>query len=350
MRIDEIDVNFQSKPLEEDGMLFYDVKKGGPFHVYGLKVFETDGLFERVPNEIAATISPQMEDLSRHTSGGRVRFRTNSFSLGVKYRGTPAVMPHATPLMVGGFDVYCGKTFVSSVMPQPVFGGEYSCRVPLLQDGKLHDYTVNFPLYGGVQELVLGIEKGAKVRPAKPYSMEKPVVFYGHSITQGGCASRAGTCYQAYISRELNCDFYNFGFSGNAKGDLEIARYIAKIDAALFLYEYDGNAPDADFLQRTHEPFYKLYRELCPDTPVLFTSRTWRMRETEEGERRNQIVRTTFEHALARGEKVGFVDGSTVYPPAIAAQCTVDGVHPNDLGFYCMAKKYLPAIRKLLKK
>ena len=48
------------------------------------------------------------------------------------------------------------------------------------------------PLYNGVEKVELGIPAHAKCEPAPPRSKSmKPVVFYGTSIVQGGCASRS---------------------------------------------------------------------------------------------------------------------------------------------------------------
>ena len=61
-----------------------------------------------------------------------------------------------------------------------------------------------------------------------PFRTAKPVVFYGTSITQGGCASRSGMSYQAILGRQLNLDFVNLGFSGNGKGEPVVAAWLRR--------------------------------------------------------------------------------------------------------------------------
>ena len=68
------------------------------------------------------------------------------------------------------------------------------------------------------------MDEGAVIKPARPFALSKPVVFYGTSITQGGCASRPGMSYTAIVGRKLNLDFVNQGFSGNGLGEPEVAR------------------------------------------------------------------------------------------------------------------------------
>ena len=42
--------------------------------------------------------------------------------------------------------------------------------------------------------------------------------------------------------------------------------------------------------------------------------------------------------ALAGGDwRVGFIDGETLFDGPFYTECTVDGCHPNDLGFSRMA-------------
>ena len=130
--------------------------------------------------------------------------------------------------------------------------GEYEDRhfedVLDYSERKMRSFVINFPLYTDVCELYLGLEESAKVEAAPDYEIKVPVVYYGSSITQGGCASRPGTSYQAIISRRLNCDYVNLGFSGNAKGEPAIAEYIAGLEMSVFVYDYDHNAPNPEHL------------------------------------------------------------------------------------------------------
>ncbi len=119
----------------------------------------------------------------------------------------------------------------------------------------------------------LGFPEGITPEKPAPYRMEKPVLFYGSSITQGGCASRPGNCCSAMVSRLLDCMIWNLGFSGNAKGEAELAEYIANVPLGAMVYDYDHNAPSADHLERTHLPFLRTILEKQPELPVVIVSR-----------------------------------------------------------------------------
>lgn len=174
---------------------------------------------------------------------------------------------------------------------------------------QMRDITIDFPLYSEVCELYIGLDGKSQITEAQPYKYDKPVVYYGSSITQGGCASRAGTSYEGFISRRFNCDYINLGFSGSARGEDEITEYIKELDMKLFVYDYDYNAPTAEHLKNTHEKMFKAIRNNNPDLPIIMLTRPKFYPTADEVERK-AIVRATYENAVNAGDKnVYFIDG-----------------------------------------
>lgn len=212
---------------------------------------------------------------------------------------------------------------------------------------QLREITVNFPLYGDVKKLYIGLNQEAQVLPAEDYAVTKPVLYYGSSITQGGCASRPGNCYQHILSRRLDCDFVNLGFSGNAKGETVIAEYIADLEMSAFVYDYDHNAPNPEFLQKTHEPFFKIIREKNPNLPVLMLSRPQWV-QTEDVQNRLAVVKATYENSLAAGDKNVYLLSGRQLMELVEDSGNVDGVHPTDSGFLSMANAIEPVLREIL--
>ena len=125
--------------------------------------------------------------------------------------------------------------------------------------------TVNMPLYNGVQKLYIGVEKGASLQAAAPYTAP-PVVYYGSSITQGGCASRPGSCYENIIHTKWDVDHINLGFSGNARAEDTMMEYIASLSMSVFVYDYDYNAFDSEYYAKTHYKGYLTVREKHPES------------------------------------------------------------------------------------
>ena len=64
--------------------------------------------------------------------------------------------------------------------------------------------------------------------------------------------------------------------------------------------------------------------------------------------RRRDIVRETVRRVRARGDRrVAFLDGARLFGRTNRDDCTVDRVHPNDLGFRRMADAVLAALLRL---
>ena len=325
-----------------------------PFSVYGVFVpDEAEPLYRRMPAAAARAVSEGVEWLCRNTSGGRIRLRTDARRLYLKavFPGTVS-MEHFAQSGVTGFSVYAEKD------GQDTFCGilaadrqtELEGSVDLLTDG-MKTVTVYMPLYNNVETVRIGFDASAAVLPDSGYGCDKPVVFYGSSITQGGCASRAGSDYAAILSRRLNFDYINLGFSGNAKGERAMADYICTLPMQAFVMDYDHNAPTPEHLRQTHEPFFRVIRRAHPDLPVLFLSRPCSAADADS-RARFAIIRQTYENARESGDRnVYLIDGSTFFADAVGLNDpTVDRVHPTDLGFYLMAKAIEPCLARMLQK
>ncbi len=332
--IAEIDKNLKVETeIKKEGLKFYDIKEA-PFKVYG--VFHDGECFRRLPDDVAKTVSDGVHYGSRYTAGGRVRFRTNSSFIAIHYEGEMGKMPHFAFTGSCGFDIYLGTRFAGEYVPplDNKMGYESIIEFGLSQ---MKEVTINFPTYSLVSELYIGLDENAAVEAPTPYKIEKPVVYYGSSITQGGCSSRPGTCYQPYITRRFDCDHINLGFSGNARGEDEIANHIAGLDMSLFVYDYDHNAPSIEHLEATHERMFKIIREKNPELPIIMMSRPKPYLERHEFARL-EIIKKTYENAKAAGDKnVYFIDGRDLCK-VCGNEGTVDNCHPTDLGFFSMAQ------------
>ena len=345
--LEKIDRNFAVETsLKIEGIRFYDVKQA-PFTTYGL-IYE-DGQYQRMPAAVAETVSDRVYAIHYHTSGGRVKFVTNSSYIAIKAE-MPSItrMSHFALAGSAGFDLYVGKReqYFSTFMPPCNMQSGYE-NVIHFPDRKKREITINFPLYSPVSALYIGLEDTATVTKTAGYAQDKPLVFYGSSITQGGCASRPGNAYSARVARALQMDYINLGFSGNAKGEQEMADYIAGLNMAAFIYDYDYNAPDVAHLEQTHQRMFQTVRRANPTLPILILSRP-KYYPTEEEKQRLAIIRKTYTDAIAGGDQnVYFIDGKTLMKYA-KNDGTVDGVHPTDLGFDSMAKVLTQKLKTIL--
>lgn len=344
-KLENIDKNMvvQAK-VEEEGVAWYDPQKP-PFSIHGLMYL--DGMYRRMPDEVAATVSPGVRKLSGRTTGGRVRFRTDSpfVAIRAKMDLIQITSPNSSRSGVQGFDLYMGQRHIKAFGPPADMVDGYESSIDLPEKG-MQEITVFFPLYAGVYTLEIGLQEGCVLEAAEPYPNKKPIVFYGSSITHGSAASRAGNCYTNMVCRELGRDIWNLGFSGNAKGEVAIAQYIAGLEMECFVYDYDHNAPNVEHLENTHERMFRMVRAANPDIPILMMCRP-RFAVSEDTRRRMEVIRRTYENAKAAGdENVYLLTGPELM--AIAGyDGMVDGTHPNDLGFFSMAQAVLKVLKPL---
>ena len=212
----------------------------------------------------------------------------------------------------------------------------------------MEDVTIFLPRNEPVLDVEISIDDSYDIEEPTPYRNIKPIVYYGSSITEGGCCTMPINAYNAIISNHLNVDYYNLGFSSNAKGEPEMADHIIEnFDMSIFVYDYDHNAPTAEHLANTHEPFFLRFREKHPNLPVIMMSRPCATYAPDDAHR--AIIRRTYENAIARGDKnVYFIDGESYFEGEDAYRCLVDTIHPNDYGFTLMAKRIQPVIEKIL--
>ena len=355
MRIEEIDKNLKVETaLGLNDVVFADVRHD-PFRVYGLYDYKNQPVFRRLPEDIAAATNDGVKGLASHTAGGRVRFSTDSPYIAIRCKMNSITHFSHMPLIgTSGFDLYEHKNgvdcYIRSYMPPYDMKNGYE-SVQYVSDGTMKDYTIHFPLYNDVISLEIGLKEGSALTGGPAYADLAPIVYYGSSITQGGCASKPGSSYPAHLCRWLDADHVNLGFAGSARGEEIMARYIAGLPMSLLVLDYDHNAPDAAHLRATHEPFFRIVRAAQSDLPVIMVSMPGNDLQPAWRAERREIIRDTYLRARAEGDdRVWFVDGETLFGTEDRDACTMDGTHPNDLGFYRMAKGLLPVVRAALGK
>ncbi|MGI6202701.1 MAG: SGNH/GDSL hydrolase family protein [Eubacteriales bacterium] len=320
-----------------------------PFEVSGL-VDPQPGRFWRLPEGIIDRVNEGVAYHARQTAGACVRFATDSavLRLDVRLREYTA-WTHMTVRGIAGCDIFADGAFVASAGPAVTGDLAYSCEVRL-PGGAMHEIRVNLPLFATVESIEIALDDAAAVSAPAPYRFGLPVVFYGSSITNGACASIPANAYPTMLAMRMGFEEYNLGFSGSARGEDIMAEYIASLDMAAFVYDYDHNAPSAAHLQATHEKLYRTVRAKRPDVPIIMLSKPDFDSDPAGNATRRDIIKRTYEQAVAGGDSlVRFIDGETLFGFDEARQhCTTDGCHPNDLGFCRMADAVMPILAQML--
>lgn len=344
-RIENIDKNFSASVPVFDGMKTYDILKP-PFSLYGLK-HDSEGFF-RMDKSVADYVSPGVRGLNYNTSGGMLRFRTDSVRIILTATLPDVCLMNHMPLTgSSSFDIYCDGNFcgVFRAPSTEEYKGTWSGELTLPEGEK--DVLIGFPLYNNVRSVFISLEESASAEEGGKFEDKLPIVFYGSSITQGGCASHPGNAYPNMISRYLNREILNLGFSGSCRAEDEMCEYISSLSMSLLVFDYDHNAPTAQYLEETHEKFFKQFRKHCPYTPVLMLSVADGYFGEKNIEKRKEIIKRTYENAKTVGDKnVYFLDGQKFYDDIGPENATVDCCHPNDLGFWAFYKNISKFIKE----
>ena len=356
MDIEKIDRYMARSEIDSSNLEFFD-PRNGDFAVEGLYWFDSEKLYRRLPQAAEKMVTPQVWTLSCCPTGGQIRFATDSRRIVVSVKNTDGkVNVTMAEIARSGFDLYCGtpgvdEEFWNTAWPVP---GEleYTYEIFNVPEKQVRNFRINLPLYNGVEELFIGLEKNSKILPPVPLKSQQPIVVYGTSITQGGCASRPGSVYTNILSRKLGMEFLNFGFSGNGQNHLEVAEILAQIkNPAMFIMDSEANSISGELVNERVPKFLDMIRKAHPQIPILVVSKIpYGKRYAVELPSLKAEFRAIVEQKQAAGDQnIHFVDGSNFFERSDYSENTVDGAHPTDRGFTQMAKALEPVLRNLLK-
>lgn len=318
------------------------------FNVHGLAWYEEDRALCRLPKRLKDTFRQPVWDLAQCPAGGRVLFATDSLRVGIRAKvADNYVMNHITRIGQSGFDIYVDGNFMGSVSPDAE--GKIEVEWQIQTSPKLRDITINMPLYKPVELKEIGLDEDASIKGHRPFALDKPVVFYGTSITQGGCASTPGTTYQSFVSRWLNIDFVNLGFSGNGLGEPELAHAINEIESSCIVIDHWANK-GVDYAENL-PVFVEEIRKVHRTEPIVVMGPFYYCRD-DLGNEVHEVQRKAGQEYVRKMNQQGdknmyWFDGRKMINRETSFGL-VDGVHPNSLGFYLMAKAFAPFLKRVL--
>ena len=322
---------------------------------------DTKHYYMRLPDNLTTNVNGGVRGMRDNTSGMIFRFRTDSNFLVLRH--TPLhgwhAMPHMTEVGTSGWDVYrldkeSGKwRFVASNHGARNDAAHPGARLKRISWTPGDECIINLPLYNGVKEFELGIASGSKVEAPSPWASDvtKPIVFYGTSITHGGCCTRPGLGFVNMVGRELQVPVYGLGFSGSGVMEYELSDVISKIDASCYvldcLWNMNSNPknPNGRSVERNYEPFIRNLRAKRPGVPIVMAEHCNVYGNAKDS--KDRFVKGLYEKLIAEGwTDLVYLPNDEMYTGDYEG--TVDGVHPNDLGMMSMAKAFGKAVKEAL--
>ena len=340
-----------SETIKTDSTITYHGRQH--FLIEGTAISDSlkESPYDRLPISYKEKVREPIWDLSKASAGITVRFHSNSTSINLKWTVLNDLdMSHMAATGIKGIDLYTKynnkwryvttagalvglKTYQNKSIPADSIN-EYELIKNMTPE--FREYKLFLPLYDGVTKLEVGIDSAASIEKATP-SSEKPIVFYGTSITQGGCASRPGMAHTNIISRKLDVDCINYGFSGNGRMETPIVELISEIDARFYVIECLQNM-DSEQVKERVKPLVDIIRTNHPYTPIVlvenmmytmaFLNQTLETRLIEE----NTALKNEYDKIIKSGTpNIFYIKDNKEF--LVDNEGTVDGVHLTDLGF-----------------
>lgn len=311
--------------------------------------------FDRLPTSAEGKVTNAVWNLSRNSAGMVAHFKTDATTLWANYtlRNERLAGANMTAIGASGIDLYArddqGKwRWVGVTRPdkkivrQEIISG--------LKPG-LREYAAYLPLYNSVDELAIGVPPGARFEPLAPRP-EKPIVFYGTSITHGASASRPGMCHPAILGRRFDRPVVNLGFSGNGRMDAAVGGFLVQIDAAVYVIDCLPNM-SAGLVRERCVPLVKQLRAVRPDTPIVLVedrrnTNAWILPARNQHHTENHAaLREAYDTLKKEGVRgLHYLAGDDLMGDD--AEGATDGSHPSDLGFVRHADRFEPMIRAAL--
>ncbi|MGQ9649261.1 MAG: SGNH/GDSL hydrolase family protein [Phycisphaerae bacterium] len=319
---------------------------------------ETEDFYDRLPAKSKNVVRPGVWGLSKNSAGLCVRFVTDSDRVAARWTTTSKnmAMDHMPATGVSGLDLYVRDggqwrwVAVGRARSAPTNESVLAKDIP----SGAHEYMLYLPLYNGIKSLEIGVVPKATLARARPRPAghDRPMCFYGTSITQGGCAPRPGMVYTAILGRWLDRPVINLGFSGNGRMDPELAVLLGEIDASIYVLDTLPNMTK-QMVEERLESFVKALRKARPQTPIVlvesvpYQGEAFLTKQRQAVADKNAALRKAYENLRANGvDNLVYVTNRNL--TGIDGEGSVDGVHLTDLGYLRFAKALEPVLRKAL--
>lgn len=314
--------------------------------------------YQRIPDSLLNVVrGGALSELGRHSAGMALRFAACTDRIDMRWHSPfKTLMNHQTPTGTRGLDLYTLEpdgtwTFVNSARPN-VNSHNSTATVIANMDPVMREYLLYLPLYDGIDSLYIGLGGNAELhQPSDYFHKGKPIVMYGTSLLQGGCANRPAMAHTNILARRLNREVVNLGFSGNGQLDLEIARVMAAVpDPGLYVMDFVPNVNEEQ-IDTLMIPFFEILREAHPDVPFLFVEdpnfphKRFDKAIRHEVDYRNGMMKERYEKLAAKYGNLHYLSADHLMGTDYEA--TVDGLHFTDLGFLRFADLMEPIIRRI---
>ncbi len=294
----------------------------------------------------------------RYSTGLYVTFKTNSTEISAEWSvASSKVRDNITPITQLGLDLYikdngkwrfCG---VGRVSTKPEVTTYKKNLIKNMAEGE-KVFMLYLPLWSEITSLKIGVDSDATIE-AIPSPYKHHIVVYGSSTPHGASPSRPGLAMLARMSRDLNMDFINFCFSGNAKLEMASADVLAECQTDAIICYCFGN-PSSQQIEERVDAFTERVVKAHPGKPIIFIrpfhtpERFYDLKKKAMYVKKFEVIERKMAVLTKRYKDVYYLNIPTAHGDD--HEDTIDNSHLNDMGFDRVLKAYEPKIAKILKK
>ena len=364
-------------------------------HMHGALDFDqrAGGLSpRRLPAWTRLQMPQTMDVMVRMPSGVRLRFATDSASIGIAFHATNMVNPRRPRrpvvfnLETDGMLRKAASTRGNALVFKPEAPGGFE----LVRGDADTLVFENLPPGPAVHELwlphnafvelrALVLDDGATLRAA-PADARPRWIHYGSSISHCMEADEPAGTWPAVAARLAGACLQSFGFGGQCHLDQFVARAMRAVDADLVSIKTGINVVNMDSMrERVFAPalhgFLDTLREGKPDVPIVVISPIFcPSAETRPGPtvpndagkfvtvdgfepyrvgcltltRVREVLAEAVEQRRSAGDaRLHYVDGLTLFGAEDASDLP-DDLHPNPAGYQRMGERFAPTLKRLL--
>ncbi|NKB67377.1 MAG: hypothetical protein GKR89_09980 [Candidatus Latescibacteria bacterium] len=316
--------------------------------VNGLPWLEPDSpQLRRLPTQAQATVPPRVWELAQFPGSGRIRFRSNTKALHIRFTAT---RPRPARI-ASGLDLYADGQYWNSLVTSDESQTEQTFFTGA--EPKERELEIYLPLYQTITLHAIGVDANASVQPPRPFAQAAPLVLYGSSVAQGVGAGRPAMSYQAILCRRLNLDFINLGFGGAGKAEPEVVQYLNQLKACCFLLDLGKSYGQQD--AGPYDSMLAAIREQHPSTPIVCITPIYSTHEQYDPQYRqlSRHTRSIVQQAVASRQDQGdpnlyLIEGLDLLGPD-DGDTLLEGVHPSDLGYWRIARRLEGILQPRLK-
>lgn len=318
------------------------------------KACNTEAFFHRIDTLKYNNLPKEVKELSTNSAGLAISFKTNSPIIKARWEvANKRDYNNMSPIVQKGVDLYIkdNNKWIFAGVGKPI-GKNSDVTVVKNMNNDSKECLLYLPLYDEVKNMEIGVTEESFID--KNYNPFKgKIIVYGSSITQGASASRPGLAYTSQLSRSSGRLFVNLGFSGSGKMEASVADMLAEIqDVDAYILDCIPNPSPEEIEERTIN-FVNTIRKNHPNVPIIFIQSI--IRETgnfdqEVSEyvcRQNRAINLEIRKLKEAGVKDLYLIKEDNFLGTDHEGC-IDGIHPNDVGFSRMIKKYKKYISRIL--